>query len=83
MTDDVEAAHSGVVIGTTWVGVTERLLYPYEKGLVVYDWRFDSLTRLPDRDAARDYLRRTPRIACPPPRSFAWGIRPSRWIPFV
>lgn len=83
MTDDVDAARSGVVIGTTWVSVTERLVYPYARGLVVYDWRRDSLTRLPDQDAARDYLRRTPRIACPPPRSFAWGIRTSRWVPFV
>lgn len=82
MTDDVNAASSGVVIGTTWVGVTERRVYPYERGLLVYDWRRDSLTRLPDQDAARNYLSETPRIVCPPPRSFAWGIRTSRWVPF-
>ncbi|MBA3432478.1 MAG: hypothetical protein H0U08_00120 [Actinobacteria bacterium] len=81
MTADVQAANSAVVIGTTWVGVTERRVYPYKRRLLVYDWRRDSLVRLPDQDAARDYLRRTPRIACPPPRSFAWGIRTSRWIP--
>jgi hypothetical protein len=83
MTDDVAAVRAGVVIGTTWVGIRERRLYPYEKSLVVYDWRSDTLTPLPDRAAALDYLRRTPRIACPPPRSFAWGLRPSRWVPFV
>ena len=83
MTDDVDAEGSGVVIGTTFVGVTERLSYPYEKGIVVYDWRRDSLTPLPDRAAARAYLRNTPRIDCPPLRSFAWGIRTSRWVPFA
>jgi hypothetical protein len=83
MTDDVDAAPSGVIIGTTWVGVTERLRYPYEKGIVVYDWRRDSLTPLPDQDAARFYLSRTPRPGCPAPRSFAWGIHTSRWVPFL
>jgi hypothetical protein len=83
MTDDVDAAPAGVIIGTTWVGVTERLRYPYEKRIVVYDWRRDSLTRLPDQEAARRYLETTPRIECPPPRSFAWGIRTSRWVPFL
>lgn len=83
ITDDVNAASSGVVIGTTWVGPTERRVYPYREGLHVYNWRRDSLTRLPDQDAARSYLRKTPRIECPPPRSFAWGIRTSRWVPFA
>jgi hypothetical protein len=83
MTDDVNAASSGVVIATTWVGVTERFVYPYDRRLLVYDWRRDSLARIPDRDAARKYLSETPRISCPPPRSFAWGIRRSRWVPFA
>jgi hypothetical protein len=83
MTGKVTATDSGVEIATTWVGVTERMIYPYASGLLVYDWRRDSLDRLPDRDAAREYLARAPRMDCPPPRSFVWGIHTSRWVPFA
>lgn len=83
MTDDVRPTRHGVEIATTWVGITERMLYPYGRGLLVYDWRRDSLVPLPDPRAAREYLAESPRLDCPPPRSFVWGIRTSRWAPFA
>jgi hypothetical protein len=83
MTQDIEAARSALVIKTTWLDVTETRTYPYRRRLLVYDWRRASITRLPDVRAARAYLAERPRIACPPRRGFAWGIRTSRWLPFA
>jgi hypothetical protein len=83
MTDDIDARPSALEIGTTWLGAREAQRYPYRRRLVVYDWRRGSITRVPDMGAARAYLAETPRIACPPRRGFAWGIRTSRWVPFA
>lgn len=83
MTDDVDPDRMGLVIGTTWLGVTQRRLYSYQTRLLVYDWRRASVTHLKDADAARAYLMRTPRISCPPRRSFTWGIHTSRWMPLA
>lgn len=82
MTHDVDAARPGLVIATTWRGLTERRRYSYRRRLLVYDWHRGSLTPLQDAGAARAYLDRTPRIICPARRGFAWGIHVSRWVPF-
>ncbi len=82
LTDDVRPTRAGVDIGTTWLR-TERRLFPYDQALFAYDSIRRSLTPMTDRRAALEYLIETPRTRCPPPRAFAWGVRTSRWVPFI
>jgi hypothetical protein len=73
----------GLVISTVVFGRTMSLFYPYRPRLLVYDWPRRSAVRLRNAAAARRYLAATPRLSCPALRSFAWGIRTSRFMPFV
>jgi hypothetical protein len=61
---------------------TIPLSYPFGPHLFVYDWPRGSTVLLRDAAAARRYLAATPRVSCPPLRSFVWGIRTSRFVPF-
>jgi hypothetical protein len=56
--------------------------YPFGAHLFVYDWPRRSIVVFRDAAAARRYLAATPRLSCPPLRSFAWGIHTSRFVPF-
>jgi hypothetical protein len=58
------------------------LSYPFGPHLLVYDWPRASIVPLHDAVAARRYLAATPRLSCPPLRSFVWGIHTSRFVPF-
>jgi hypothetical protein len=82
LTEDVGATPAGVDIGTSWLR-TERRLFPYDLRLLAYDAATGSLRPLIDRAAALRYLGETQRVSCPPPRSFAWGVRTGRWVPFA
>lgn len=82
LTDDVRATGAGIDIGTTWLH-TERRLVRYGQGLLVYEPARSSLTPIPDRHTALEYLAGTPRTSCPPRRSFAWGVGTGRWVPFL
>lgn len=73
----------GLVISTVIFGGTTPLFYPFRPRLFVYDWPRRSAVLLRDAAAARTYLGATPRLSCPPLRSFAWGIHTSRFVPFA
>jgi hypothetical protein len=73
----------GLVISTVLFGKKGPHFYPYKPRLLVYDWGRRSTILLRDAAAARRYLARTPRLSCPPLRSFNWGIRTSRFVPFA
>jgi hypothetical protein len=79
----VEADSRGLVISTVLFGKLGPHFYPYRPRLLVYDWSRGSTVVLRDATAARRYLARTPRPSCPPLRSFNWGIRTSRFVPFA
>jgi hypothetical protein len=79
----VEAESRGLVISTVLFGKLSPHLYPYGPRLLVYDWSRRATTVLRDSAAARRYLATTPRPSCPLLRSFAWGIRTSRYVPFA
>jgi hypothetical protein len=72
----------GLVISAVLPWRTIPLFYPFRSRLFVYDWPRGSSVVLHDAAAARRYLAATPRPSCPPLRSFAWGIRTSRFVPF-
>jgi hypothetical protein len=82
-TEAVRAGRRGVVITTFIFNSKEPMLYPYGARLLVYDHRRRTSERLTSRARARRYLETSPRLDCPPLRSFAWGIRTSRWVPFA
>jgi hypothetical protein len=71
------------VISTVIFGRTTPLFYPFRPHLFVYNWPRRSTVLLRDAAAARRYLAATPRLSCPPLRSFVWGIRTSRFVPFA
>lgn len=81
----VMAAESrGLAISTVIFGTTRPPhFYPYRPRLLVYDWPRRSTILLRDAAAARRYLATTPRLSCPPLRSFVWGIHTSRLVPFA
>jgi hypothetical protein len=79
----VAAESRGLVISTVLFGKLGPHFYPYRPRLLVYDWPRHSTILLRDAAAARRYLARTPRMSCPLLRSFNWGIRVSRFVPFV
>ena len=79
----VAAGSRSLVISTVIFGGTTPHDYPYRPRLLVYDWPRGSTSLLRNAAAARQYLARTPRLSCPPLRSFAWGIHTSRFVPFA
>ena len=79
----VAAESRGLVISTLLFGKKGPHFYPYRPRLLVYDWLRGSTIRLRDAAAARQYLATTPRLSCPPLRSFTWGIHTSRFVPFA
>jgi hypothetical protein len=79
----VAADPRGLVIYTVLFGRTTPHFYPFQPRLLVYDWLRGSTVVLRDAAAARRYLTRTPRLSCPLLRSFNWGIRTSRFVPFA
>jgi hypothetical protein len=72
----------GLVVSAVLPWRTIPLFYPFGPHLFVYYWPRGSTVRLRDAAAARGYLAATPRLSCPPLRSFVWGIHTSRFIPF-
>jgi hypothetical protein len=72
----------GLVISAVLPWGAIPLFYPFRRHLYVYDWPRGSIVLLRDAAAARRYLAATPRLSCPPLRSFVWGIRTSRFVPF-
>jgi hypothetical protein len=72
----------GLVISAVLPWGTIPLFSPFRPHLFVYDWPRGSTVLLRDAAAARRYLAATPRLSCPPLRSFVWGIRTSRFVPF-
>jgi hypothetical protein len=72
----------GLVITAVLPWRARPLFYPFRPRVFVYDWPGRSSVLLRDAAAARRYLAATPRPSCPPLRSFAWGIRTSRFVPF-
>jgi hypothetical protein len=79
----VSAESRGLVISTVLFGRTGPHFYPYRPRLLVYDWPSRSTVLLRNAAAARRYLATTPRQSCPLLRSFNWGIRTSRFVPFA
>ena len=79
----VAADPRGLVISTVLFGRTTPHFYPFRPHLLVYDLPRGSTVVLRDAAAARRYLTRTPRLSCPLLRSFNWGIRTSRFVPFA
>jgi hypothetical protein len=79
----VAAESRGLVISTVLFGRTGPLFYPYRPRLLVYNWSRRSVVLLRNAAAARRYLAATPRQSCPLLRSFNWGIRTSRFVPFA
>jgi hypothetical protein len=77
------AESRGLVISTVLFGTIRPHFYPYGPRLLVYDWPRRSIIPLPDAAAARRYLATTPRLSCPPLRSFVFGIHTSRFVPFA
>lgn len=55
--------------------------FPYGRKLAVYDSRRRRLHPLHTHAAAAAYFGATPRLQCPKQRTFAWGLRPSRFLP--
>lgn len=79
----VEAAERGLVISTPIFGGLTPDFHPYRPRLLVYDWRRGTINLLRDAASARRYLATTPRPSCPPLRTFAWGVRTSRFVPLA
>jgi hypothetical protein len=80
----VSAESRGLIISTVLFGRTSPPhVYRYRPRLLVYDWSRGSIVALRGAAAARRYLASTPRLSCPPLRSFAWGIHTSRFVPFA
>jgi hypothetical protein len=72
----------GIVLTTHVYNYSGSRLYPYDRRLVVYDSRRRQLHPLAGlRDAQAYFASREP-LTCAPLRSFAWGLRTSRYLPF-
>jgi hypothetical protein len=82
-TPTVRVGRDGVTISTRLFEQIEPHFYPYRRRLILYDWRRGTSHRLTGPAQARRYLAATPRLSCPPLRSFVWGIHTSRWVPFA
>jgi hypothetical protein len=83
MTGVVGVESRGLVISAVLPWGAIPLFHPFRPHLFVYDWPRGSIVLLRDAAAARRYFTATPRPSCPPLRSFVWGIRTSRLVPFA
>ncbi len=76
----MRATPRGLALDMTFLSDVSTRVYPYGRGLAIYDSKRRRLYRLPDRSRAARYLARSrPAFRCPPQRSFAWGFDPERW----
>jgi len=82
MTPVIGVESRGVVLTTLVYDRAEPRFYPYSRKLVVYDSRRHTLHVLSSRAKAQTYFASRPSLSCPPLRSFAWGLRTSRYLPF-
>ena len=72
----------GLVLTTHVYNYEGSLLYPYDRRLVIFDSRHRKLHSLANARDARAYFASRQPLSCPPLRSFAWGLRTSRYLPF-
>jgi hypothetical protein len=82
MTPVVSLESRGIVLTTHVYNYVGSLLYPYNRRLVVFDSRRRKLYPLANLRDARAYFASRRPLSCPPLRSFAWGLRTSRYLPF-
>jgi hypothetical protein len=82
MTPDVSLQSRGLVLTTHVYNYAGSLLYPYNRRLVVFDSRRRKLYALANLRDARAYFASRQPLSCAPLRSFAWGLRTSRYLPF-
>jgi hypothetical protein len=82
--DELRFGRDQVTLRYTFLGrVSAVLQYPYGQKLFLYDARDRRLYPLGSAQDARRYRREEPTdLNCPALRSFAWGIKLSRWLPF-
>jgi hypothetical protein len=60
-----------------------QVFYAYSRRMVVYDRRRRGLYPVSSLADARRYFASSPRLQCPPQRSFVWGLHISRLLPFA
>jgi hypothetical protein len=82
ITPDVSLQARGLVLTTHVYNYAGSLLYPYKRRLVVFDSRRRKLYTLANLRDARAYFASRQPLGCAPLRSFAWGLRTSRYLPF-
>jgi hypothetical protein len=82
ITPDFRLQSRGLVLTTHVYNYTGSLFYPYNRRLVVFDSRRRKLYTLANLRDARAYFASRQPLSCPPLRSFAWGLRTSRYLPF-
>ena len=82
ITPAYEVGRRGVIVTTHVYNYSGSRLYPYGPRLVVFDARRRELHSLASFRDARAYFAGTEPMRCPPLRSFAWGLRTSRYLPF-
>jgi hypothetical protein len=72
----------GIVLTTHVYNLVGSRLYPYDRRLVVFDSRRRKLYSLANFRQAQAYFASRQPLNCPPLRSFAWGLKTSRYLPF-
>ena len=82
MTPVVSLESRGIVLTTHVYNLVGSRLYPYDRRLVVFDSRRRKLYSLASLSKARAYFASRQPLSCPPLRSFAWGLKTSRYLPF-
>jgi hypothetical protein len=83
--DELRFGRDDATVVNTFLGrVTTDLHFPYGRKLFLYDARKRRLYRLRTVEDGRRYRREVPNDPrCPAVRSFAWGLKISRWRPFA
>jgi hypothetical protein len=83
--DELRIGRDHATVVNTFLGrVSTRLDFPYGQRLFLYDARKGRLYPLRTAEDARRYRREVPNDpGCPAVRSFAWGLKISRWRPFA
>jgi hypothetical protein len=81
-TPTVAAHRRGLLVTTYIYNYVVEQFFSYGKHLKIYDYRRDRLETLGSQQDARAYLAATPRLRCAKQRTFVWGLRPSRLLPF-
>jgi hypothetical protein len=82
MTREFSVQPRGIVLTTRVYNYSGSRLYPYEPTLVLYDARSRQLHSLASLRDARAYFASRQSLDCAPLRTFAWGLQPSRYLPF-